>query len=259
MLLLVDAGNTRIKWAIASAAAAPGDWTAHGAVTHAELDRLQAAWAGQGLTRAVISNVAGHAMQAQLAALLAPLLPGAPLWFTSRAELAGLRNRYRNPAQLGSDRFAAALGARTVAPGKALVVATCGTATTVDAVTAAGDFLGGMILPGLGLMLGALARGTAQLPQVAPGAAYTPPPTFADHTSDAILSGCLAAQAGAIERACAALPADLCIVSGGAAASVAPLLTVPHWMLDNIVLVGLHAAAPLLATAPAAAPDPASP
>ena len=259
MLLLVDAGNTRIKWAIAPDDAAPGDWTAHGAVTHAELDRLQAAWAGQGLARAVVSNVAGHAMEAQLTALLAPMLPAAPLWFTARAELGGLRNGYRNPAQLGSDRFAAALGARTVAPGKSLVVATCGTATTVDAVTAAGDFLGGMILPGLGLMLGALARGTAQLPQVAPGAAIAPPPTFADHTSDAILSGCLAAQAGAIERACAALPADLCIVSGGAAASVAPLLTVPHWMLDNIVLVGLHAAAPLLATAPAAAPDPASP
>jgi len=257
MLLLVDAGNTRIKWAIAQGDAAPGDWRAHGAVTHAELDRLRAAWAGQGLMRAVVSNVAGHAMQAQLTALLAPLLPAAPLWFTARAELGGLRNRYRQPAQLGSDRFAAALGARTVAPGKALVVATCGTATTVDAVTAAGEFLGGMILPGLGLMMGALARGTAQLPQVAPGAAYAPPPTFADHTSDAILSGCLAAQAGAIERACAALPADLCIVSGGAATSVAPLLTVPHWMLDNIVLVGLHAAAPLLATP--AAPDPASP
>jgi type III pantothenate kinase len=252
MLLLVDAGNTRIKWAIARADAAPGDWTAHGAVPHAELERLQAAWAGQGLTRAVISNVAGHAMQAQLTALLALLLPAPPHWFTSRAELSGLRNRYRNPAQLGSDRFAAALGARCLAPGKALVVATCGTATTVDAVTASGEFLGGMILPGLGLMLGALARGTAQLPQVAPGTnGHATPPMFADHTSDAILSGCLAAQAGAIERACAALPADLCIVSGGAAASVAPLLSVPHWMLDNIVLVGLHAAAPLLAAEPA--------
>jgi type III pantothenate kinase len=250
MLLLVDAGNTRIKWAIAALDAAPGDWTAHGAVPHAELDRLQAAWAGQGLTRAIVSNVAGHAMQAQLAALLAPLLPAAPQWFTSRAELGGLRNRYRNPAQLGSDRFAAALGARCLAPGKALVVATCGTATTVDAVTAGGEFLGGMILPGLGLMLGALARGTAQLPQVAPGERYAAPPVFADHTSDAILSGCLAAQAGAIERACAALPADLCIVSGGAAASVAPLLSVPHWMLDNIVLVGLHAAAALLPSDP---------
>jgi type III pantothenate kinase len=254
MLLLVDAGNTRIKWAIAQPDAAPGDWVAQGALAHPELqaglqaglERLQPAWAGQAVVRAIVSNVAGPAVQAGLSALLAALLPGVQAeWFSARAELAGLRNRYRTPTQLGSDRFAAALGARALAPGKALVVATCGTATTVDAVSAAGDFIGGMILPGLGLMLGSLARGTAQLPQVTPGAT---PPVFADHTADAILSGCLAAQAGAIERACAALPAELCIVSGGAAASIAPLLGVPHWMLDNIVLVGLHAAAPALAT-----------
>ena len=240
MLLLVDAGNTRIKWAIARHDAVPGDWVAHGAALHAELERLVPAWAGQGVTRAIVSNVAGAAMAAQLA----DVLPVAPTWFAARAELAGLRNRYRHPEQLGSDRFAAALGARALAPGKALVVATCGTATTVDAVSAAGEFLGGMILPGLGLMLGALARGTAQLPQVAPGAT---PPVFADHTSAAILSGCLSAQAGAIERACAALPAALCIVSGGAAPGIAPLLAAPHRLVENIVLLGLHAAAPCLA------------
>lgn len=247
MLLLIDAGNTRIKWALAAQDATAGDWIAHGAVTHAELERLRAAWAGQGVTCALISNVAGPALQAELLALFEAVLPAVRVtWFSARAELAGLRNRYRNPTQLGSDRFAAALGARALVPGKALVVATCGTATTVDAVSAAGDFLGGMIVPGLGMMLASLARGTAQLPQVAAG--HAAPPTFADNTADAILSGCLAAQAGAIERACAALPADLCIVSGGAAAQVAPLLQVPHWMLDNIVLVGLHAAAISLAT-----------
>jgi type III pantothenate kinase len=248
MLLLVDAGNTRIKWALAADAAAPGDWLAHGAVLHAELERLPAAWLGHGVTRAIVSNVAGPAMRAALSALLAQSSP--PLqaaWFVATPALAGLRNRYRNPGQLGSDRFAAALGARTLAPGRALVVATCGTATTVDAVSADGDFIGGMILPGLGLMLGALARGTAQLPQVATAQpASKLPATFADNTQDAILSGCLSAQAGAIERACAAHRADLCIVSGGAAGHIAPLLSVPHRLLDNIVLVGLHAAASVM-------------
>ncbi|HEX8788771.1 MAG TPA: type III pantothenate kinase [Telluria sp.] len=244
MLLLVDAGNTRVKWAIAANGAAPGEWIAHGAVLHADLDSLPAAWAAHAqvpaLTRAIVSNVAGVAMGERLRALL----PLAPSWFVSRPELAGLRNRYRDPARLGADRFAAALGARALAPGKALVVATCGTATTVDALSREGEFLGGMILPGLGLMLGSLARNTAQLPQVAAGS--TLPATFADNTEEAILSGCIAAQVGAIERACAALPAELCIVSGGAAGHVAPALGVPHWMLDNIVLVGLHAAAPCL-------------
>jgi type III pantothenate kinase len=240
MLLLVDAGNTRIKWAIAQDGATPGEWLAHGAVTHAELESLRDAWAGHVLARAIVSNVAGAAIAGRLAAVL----PLAPTPFVARPELAGLRNRYRAPARLGADRFAAALGARTLAPARALVIATCGTATTVDAVSRDGDFIGGMILPGLGLMLGALARNTAQLPQVAPGTQA--PPAFADNTEDAILSGCLAAQAGAIERACAALPDALCILSGGAAAQVAPALGVPYWMLDNIVLVGLHAAAPYL-------------
>ena len=237
MLLLVDAGNTRVKWALAADAAAPGDWIAHGAVAHAELQRLPAAWLGHGVTRAIVSNVAGPAMRAELATVL-PV--ASPEWFVSAPQLAGLRNRYRDPGQLGSDRFAAALGARTLVPGQALVVATCGTATTVDAVSADGDFVGGMILPGLGLMLGALARGTAQLPQVAAGDL---PAAFADNTQDAILSGCLAAQAGAIERACVAHGAQACIVSGGAAGHVAPLLSVAHRIVDNIVLVGLHAAA----------------
>jgi type III pantothenate kinase len=237
MLLLVDAGNTRVKWAIAAEGAAPGEWIAQGAVLHAQLDRLRPAWIGYAVQRAIVSNVAGAAMRAELETLL-PVADAE--WFVSQPALAGLSNAYRNPGQLGSDRFAAALGARILAPGKGLVVATCGTATTVDAVSADGVFLGGMILPGLGLMLGSLARGTAQLPQVAVDDA---PPTFADNTHDAILSGCLSAQAGAIERACAAHGADLCIVSGGAASHIAPLLSVRHRMLDNVVLVGLHAAA----------------
>jgi type III pantothenate kinase len=237
-MLLVDAGNTRVKWALAREGAAPGEWLADGAVTHAELETLQAAWAGHGVQRAVVSNVAGAAMRERLAQLL-PVAE--PLWFAAQAELAGLRNRYRNPTQLGADRFAAALGARTLAPGKALVVATCGTATTVDAVSREGEFLGGMILPGLGLMLDSLARGTAQLP--ATSAETAPPPVFADNTLDAIRSGCVSAQAGAIARAFTALPAELCMLSGGAAAHVAPSLALPYRMLDNIVLVGLHAAA----------------
>jgi type III pantothenate kinase len=241
-ILLIDAGNTRVKWAIAQSGAAPGDWTADGAVVHAALDSLAGSWAGQAVSRAIVSNVAGAAMRERLAALLARLWPGLqPEWFSAQAELAGLRNRYRNPAQLGADRFAAALGARTLVPGKALVVATCGTATTVDGVTAGGEFVGGMILPGLGLMLSSLARGTAQLPETSAEAAL--PPSFADNTADAIRSGCIAAQAGAIERAFAALPAELCIVSGGAAGHVAPALSLPCRMLDNIVLAGLHAAA----------------
>ena len=239
MLLLIDAGNTRIKWALAEEGAALGQWSASGAVVHDELNHLPASWQQARVTRAIVSNVAGGKLRDQLQ-LMIPTT--AITWFASQEQLCGLRNAYRNPRQLGCDRFAAALGARALAPGKALIVATCGTATTIDAISADGVFLGGMILPGLGLMASSLARNTAQLPQVAPGAL---PAGFADNTDDAILSGCLSAQAGAIERACALHGAAECIVSGGAARYIAPVLAlaIPHRIVDNIVLTGLHATA----------------
>ena len=238
MLLLVDAGNTRIKWALAEEGAPLGEWIDAGAVAHAELNYLPACWQGRPITHTVVANVAGAKLRDQLQLML----PTTTIdWFASLPQLDGMRNGYRNPGQLGCDRFAAALGARALEPGKALVVATCGTATTIDAISADGRFLGGMILPGLGLMAAALAKNTAQLPQIAPGRPLTA--GFADNTDDAILAGCLSAQAGAIERACALHRAAACIVSGGAAPYIAPVLTVAHRMVDNIVLIGLQRAA----------------
>lgn len=242
-LLLIDAGNTRIKWAIAAPGAPPGAWALADAVSHAGLDGAADAWRRAGVARAIISNVAGAALRERIAQALPPGI--AVEWFASTLERAGLRNGYRNPGQLGCDRFAAAIGARALAPGQDLIVATCGTATTVDAVTKDGRFIGGMILPGLALMAGSLARNTAQLPLVGPGAGVDKgaPPVFGDNTDDAIVSGVLSAQAGAIERACAAHAATACIVSGGAAPYIAPVLKFRHLLVDNIVLIGLHAAA----------------
>jgi type III pantothenate kinase len=263
MLLLIDAGNTRVKWALADAdapaiantGASVSPWLADGAVSHAQMAQLPADWrtalAGKTPDAALISNVAGAAMRASLSSLLAAcgLAPQALTWFASLPQLAGVRNGYRNPAQLGCDRFAAAIGGHALAPRLPIIVATCGTATTIDAVDADGRFIGGMIVPGLGMMAAALARDTAQLPRVGDGAAaaaaFAPVATFADNTDDAIRSGCLAAQAGAIERACAAHGAALCLVSGGAGPAVAAVLAlpIPHRVIDNIVLTGLFCAA----------------
>lgn len=255
MLLLVDAGNTRVKWALADNAArsaeALGQWNASGSVARADVLQLADAWRGLKFSRVLLSNVAGQPMRESLEHALLRALGPKPVpmeWFVSTPQLGGVRNGYRNPAQLGCDRFATAIGAHALFPGPALVIATCGTATTVDAVTGDGMFLGGMILPGLGLMANALARNTAQLPQVAAhGAMITAAQPFADNTDDAIISGCIAAQAGAIDRAVAALAqqhdAVQCILSGGAAAMIAPHLCVASRQVDNLVLIGLQAAA----------------
>lgn len=237
MLLLIDAGNTRIKWALVAPDAPLGGWLASGAVAHAQLDTLGAQWAPLPITGALLSNVAGAAIAARLRAML----PVAPRDFVSLPQLAGVTNGYRNPAQLGCDRFAAAIGARALAPDQAVIVANCGTATTIDALTAEGVFLGGMILPGLGLMASSLARNTAQLPQIADMAPL--PAGFADNTDDAILSGCLAAQTGAIERAVRMHGAQACLLSGGAAPRIAPALALPFQLVDNIVMLGLQTAA----------------
>jgi len=252
MLLLIDAGNTRVKWAVVPAAVRDpetlGHWTDSGRVEHAQVRSLADAWRAHKIRHVLISNVAGQTMRNALEQALLGACGVRPVpleWFASVPALAGVHNRYRNPAQLGCDRFASAIGAHALYPGRPLIVATCGTATTVDAIAPDGDFLGGMILPGLGLMATSLAKNTAQLPQVAEHLDIAEP--FADNTDAAIVSGCLAAQAGAIERAVAAHARHggevLCVLSGGAAELIAPHLQAAHARVDNLVLIGLHKAA----------------
>lgn len=252
MLLLIDAGNTRIKWALPHAGATVGAavtrasrWQHSGSVERADIASLADAWRGLGISQALISNVAGKVLADALQEILKTACGDIGIvWFASQGQLAGIRNGYRNPAQLGCDRFASAIGAHALFPARALIVATCGTATTVDAVSADGHFSGGMILPGLGVMATSLALNTAQLPQIKTIAPITTP--FADNTVDAIIAGCIAAQTGAIERAAAAqrqLSGDvLCVLAGGAGAILAPYLAVPHETVDNLVLIGLHVA-----------------
>jgi len=244
VILLVDAGNTRLKWRLVGAdAAAP---QAEGACAHDgidllgdELSRLLGAspTCGARLTRIVGTNVAGPGVAERIARLGAGwgLVPE---WITPTASCAGVTNRYDNPAQLGADRWAALIGARRLHTGHCLVVS-AGTATTVDLLMADGCFQGGLILPGVELMRRALAGGTAQLPLAEGRFALAP-----RCTADAIVSGCLQAQAGAVERMFRQIAhrADpLCLLAGGAADAFAALLELPLRRVDNLVLMGLQA------------------
>lgn len=250
MLLLIDAGNTRIKWALAEngpvKTAGLGRWIDSGGVERDQVDRLTDAWRGRTVDHVLVSNVAGQAIGADLERILAPTSSPASIeLFRSSAESGGVRNGYRDPGQLGCDRFAAMIGAHALYPGENLIVATFGTATTIDAVTAEGVFSGGMILPGLRLMAASLARNTAQLPQVEYRGDAAP--AFADNTDDAIISGCIAAQAGAMERAVAEMVrrhgSAQGIISGGAAMLMEPHLSRPCLKSGNLVLIGLQVVA----------------
>jgi type III pantothenate kinase len=120
------------------------------------------------------------------------------------------------------------------------LVVTCGTATTIDALEADGTFVGGMILPGLATMATSLAVNTALLPSVDKADRAR---VFADNTHDAIISGCLSAQAGAIMYAYEQRtdPLARCVLSGGAAQYLGPYLPMPFDAVDNLVLLGLDA------------------
>jgi len=248
MLLLIDAGNTQIKWALLDSAQASklGDWVQMGSLSHQEflgaVDVISP-WSTFAVKRIVVSNVAGDVLRDQLVRSF-HYENYVLEWFVPEAKRANIKNQYLNPTQLGSDRFAAAIAARVLFPDQALIIATCGTALTIDAITAEGDFIGGMIAPGLKLMAQSLAQNTAQLPDVQEN--ITLRAHFANHTQAAIVSGCLAAQAGAIEYAVREFAATmnvspLCIVSGGAAKYITPSLKTPHQVVDNLVLIGLQA------------------
>jgi type III pantothenate kinase len=226
MILCLDCGNTRLKWGLRDGTG----WAGQGALALAQLDSLAVR-----AERVVACNVAGERAAAAIESLAARL--GAPLqWVRAQATRGGVVNGYEHPEQLGADRWAALIGARALHAGPALVVMS-GTATTVDVLAADGVFPGGLILPGLALMRDSLARGTADLPTTAGDFRPLPRNTF-----DAMASGCLNATLGAIERmfrAIADRPGALCLLSGGAAPTLAPHLALPHRVVDNLVLEGL--------------------
>ncbi|MBL8460460.1 MAG: type III pantothenate kinase [Zoogloea sp.] len=232
MDLLLDVGNTRLKWGLHDGTR----WCGQGAVLLSALDGFADVLAGLGPVRRMLgANVAGAMVGGHLGALLGRVGLTAQ-WISPLEEGFGVRNAYLEPSRLGADRWAALVGARAIHAAAALVV-TSGTATTADVLDGQGVFQGGVILPGLDLMRLSLARDTAQLPYTDGRFQRTP-----RRTADAIQTGCLHAQLGAIERMfrlVATEPGSLCLLNGGAAASLAPLLECPLREVDNLVLEGL--------------------
>jgi type III pantothenate kinase len=224
-VLCIDCGNTRLKWGVRQGDA----WIERGAAAFSELKALP----GEA-DRIVACNVAGVPPRLTLEALAANC--GKTIeWVRARAEQCGVTNCYEHPEQLGADRWAALIGARAIHGGDCVVVMS-GTATTIDMLTADGRFQGGVILPGVTMMRDALAAGTADLPPSAGEYRDLPRNTF-----DAIASGCLDATLGAVERVFRRLPPGdaFCLLSGGAAGGVSPRLTLPHRVVENLVLEGL--------------------
>jgi type III pantothenate kinase len=239
MILAVDCGNSRLKWGLHE----NGGWRKTGAVPVSEIGRLEKSW--ERLVPAddvIVANVAGRSVRKRLETLFARRSI-VPAWVKAKRRECGVTNAYGRPDQLGPDRWAALIGAWSIFRGPCLVV-TAGTATTVDVLRSDGRFVGGVILPGLDLMKRSLARGTAELP-LARGRFSLEP----RNTADAIETGCLLAQAGAIERVFATMEhGAACVLAGGAARPIARHLGIPVRLVDNLVLEGLVRIAQVAAT-----------
>ena len=235
MLLVIDSGNTRTKWALASDY---GNLSEFEVCMNATIVTSNLSLAAQKADRVLIANVAGEAMAQHIRQLLTPLKAS---FVTASAQAGGVKNGYAKPEKLGADRWAALIAAwqRTK---HATVVVNAGTAITIDVLDEKGTFLGGSIMPGLRLMHESLGNNTAQL-NVEEGISQN----FPNNTQDAITTGSLNAVAGAIglmlkrlEKQCGWLPK--LVLSGGDANKIAEALKLnlkQVIMMENLVLQGL--------------------
>jgi len=243
-VLVIDVGNSRMKWGLHG----PRGWIAFGATPNSEIGTLALRdWHNLVRPSRVVGvNVAGEAARVRVEAQLTRWRL-VPEWLVAGESAGGVVNRYARPSQLGPDRWASLVAARqrslaTELFPPACVVVNAGTAVTIDALDVDGVFRGGLILPGIRLMLQALAENTAAL-KPEPGEFRE----FPDNTADAIHSGAVQAICGAIElmrRRIDTDPAQVrAYLAGGAAGEIARHLNPPVEVVDNLVLEGVLALA----------------
>ena len=252
-VLLLDAGNTRLKWALCER----GEFLQYGVFTYewsALSAQFQAQWEAlinKGvINKLVLCNVVGDRLESPLRRWWGSCLAenGAqktdPLTIETvqaQAQAFGVQCAYQQPAQLGADRWAGLVAARHHIAGACCVIA-CGTALTIDVLSAEGVHVGGLIAPGMAIMRQSLLANTAQI-EVADDATYTS--IFcAQDTVSAVQAGIMAATTGAVQQVLQQCRehghlAPVCVVTGGDAQLLLP--TLPEGSLHKVewVLKGL--------------------
>ena len=242
MTLLIDIGNTRLKWAELR----DGVLSAQCAFAHSGADRarlieeMQASVARP--ERVLIANVGGADIGAACVSAVRARWSIEPELIVSTSHAAGVTNAYREPRKLGVDRWLAMIGGRAMMSG-ALCVVSVGTAMTIDGVAGDGRHLGGLIVPGPQLMVTSLLENTSEI-----AARATHPRTddalFADHTFGAVHQGARHALAALVMRAVDEIERTLSarptvVLTGGACERIASLLAVSYELVPDLVLRGL--------------------
>lgn len=242
MILLLDIGNSAMKWAFLGAGGLEGA----GAVLRADKefkDLAKAHWSDcEPPERVLVSNVAGPALKKSVTLWIKRRWKLSPEFVQAEAEAGGVRNAYLEPKKLGADRWAALIGARQLVSGPVCII-DCGTAITIDALADDGRHLGGLIVPGLALMARSLIERAPDIHEPsedAPGDVAL----FARDTDNGVAGGALYAAVALLDRAIADVAAELgakltVIVTGGDGERIARLLRYRVRYEPQLVLQGL--------------------
>ena len=243
MILVIDVGNTRLKWAwltstglsdqqaIVHLDAKPGIWTA--ALFES----------GQKPSRVLVSNVAGPSMAKTLTQLARKSFGVKVEFITAAQEFHGLTNGYLDPALLGADRWLAFIGAWTLAR-SALCVVDAGTAVKVDSVDANGQHLGGLIAPGIHMMREVLMQKTSDIAKAVEHSTPSLAGVLANNTIGAVSRGAVFALAGMADRAAEVIEQSTgakpkLFITGGDAGMITGTMRTRGEIVPDLVLRGL--------------------
>lgn len=243
-VLLIDIGNTRIKWARAVGSRLGAARAAHhGGGSARDFERVIGT--GGTVERILVASVAGTAVNAALERAVRRLRAPAPEFLATRRSACGVKVGYLEPWRLGIDRFVALIGARAHFPRRPLCVVGIGTAMTIDLLGAEGRHWGGAIIPAPPLMVSSLLAGTRGIRRRArSGRRGAGPALFGRSTRAALEQGALHTAAAAVDRAVSEARALLgrtprVVVTGGGVRNVLPLIHSATLEVPDLVLWGL--------------------
>ncbi len=238
-ILLIDLGNSSLKWAWSNA----GELTPVQSVSHlaTTVDSIaQEWWQGEPQPgRVVVSSVARPEVRENLRTWLQQQWGCEPVFVQASAEAHGVTNSYVKPSELGVDRWLALLAVHSRFSTPVCIV-DCGTAITIDLVAADGTHIGGMILPGFGMMRDALFEQTA----IAPIDAVELPDWLANDTAGAVAIGGVSAVAALVDRILEQSQQRLrvlpeLVLTGGDAGHIQGYLQHPGKLEPDLVIQGL--------------------
>ncbi len=242
--LLLDVGNSRIKWGVLD----QGELRRTGHISQERIRDNGLQVLTTRLPRRVdevfVSNVAGASFATRLSGVVGMHCDCDVRFARVQKQGWGLCNGYTQPRRMGVDRWVAMVGAWAEVQGASLVV-DAGTAVTVDAIDKGGKHLGGQIIPGAAIMAESLASAASDIPAVRP----LPPregssmQMFAHNTAAAVREGAANAIAGAVDRAIRTLRSNghkpTVFLTGGDASRILGALIVKPLHRPHLVLQGL--------------------